>query len=125
MRRAVVPAQPRGERHPTLDVVALLEPHVPREMPHAVFDALGNLGQAHAGLDGALGPFAHLSVHFGALSQVAGFIRICALEMALLLARGAIGIRVFVVHLLADGVVAVREEIGDLDAGWGGLAFGS
>ena len=121
MRRAIIPAQSRGERHTSLDIIALLQSHMPRQMPNAVLDALRDLREAHPRLDRPLRPFTHLPVHLSALPQVARLVIVYPLQMPLLLACRPVRVLVFVVHLLTYRVIAVGEQICDFDAGWRGL----
>jgi hypothetical protein len=62
-------------------------------------------------------------VHLRALPVVAEEVVVHAVEVALLLARGAVVVLVAVLADLAFGVVAIREELGDDDAGGRGLGF--
>ncbi len=108
VRRAVVPAQARRKAHATLEAVALLEPHVARQVAHSILDALGNLRQRRAGLDELLaGPGAHLAVHDGALAVLAHEVFVESFEVALLLTRRAVGVFVDVGDLLAWRIRAV------------------
>lgn len=122
VRRAVIPAQPRREPHPSLDAIALLQPHVSRQVAHRILDPLGNLRQRRAGLDELLPrPGAHLAVHDGALAVLADEIVVEPVEVALLLARRAVRVLVHIGDLFPGRVCAVGVQLGDGDAGRGRL----
>ena len=67
---AMVDAETGGEAGPGNQRVALGQAVVARQRPDRVLDALGDLGQPHARLDGLLGPLAHLPMDLGALAKI-------------------------------------------------------
>lgn len=108
----VVDAQPTRETHATLEVVSFLQTLMTRQSSHRLFNALCDLCQGLAGLDILLRILADLTVNLGALAVLLQEVIVHAVEIALLLVRGAIGIVVLVFDDLAFGVCVIGEEVG-------------
>lgn len=94
MRCAVVDAESGGETHAGYLSIAIFKALVACQCAHRVLDALSDLGQAHSRLDPLLSPLPYLAVDFGALAVVGEEVVVHAVEMALLLAGGAVRILV-------------------------------
>lgn len=118
VRRAVVDTQTTGEAHATQKVVPLLKALVAGQGPNALLDALRDLGQSLAGLDGLARILADLTVDLRSLAVLLQEVVVHPVKVALLLVGRTVGIVVLVLDDLSFGKLVVGEEGGERDP-WG------
>lgn len=121
VRSTVVDTQTTWETHPALEIISFLQALVTRQGSHRVFNSFRDLCQGLTGLDILLRILADLAVDLGALAVLLQEVIVHAVEIALLLVGGAVGILVLVFHDFAFGVCVVGEEVGHRYPWWRAL----
>jgi hypothetical protein len=120
---AVIDAQTTRETHSSLDVVSFLQTLMTSQGTDCILDALSDFCQVLTRLDILLGILTDLAVNLGALAVFLQEVVVHAVQVALLLVRGAVSVVVLVFDDLALGVLAVREKVRDWNAWRRALLF--
>lgn len=121
----VVDAQTARETHTALEVVAFLKTLVTSQSTHRILDALSNLRQGLARLDGLLRILTDLTVHLGTLTVLLQEIIVHAVEITLFFVGRTVQIIILVLDDLALRILLAGEELRQRDPRGLALNFGT
>lgn len=113
----VVDVETRWKSHARDHSISFFKTLMIRQGAHSILDALGNLRQRHARLDGPLSPLPHCAMDLRAMTILCQKVVVQSIQMALFFAGRAVCIVVLIFDDFAFGEFLVGEDVDQRDAG--------